>query len=509
HNDKGGRLTQKPSITPGIGMLGRAYQKSLSFDQGPAVQKSFLVRLKDAAVELKKSITQQAVQQKRPVLTIELRAYTQTVSMPFRSVFVKPFFVHDVEKCLESGDWKRSAYSMPAHLQIADGQQPERGALAAEDHISFIYGVIEGASSLPVGPGGPPEAYCVVHAISTQGGRHFVHRTRSMKQLACPQWHEAFYAGIPEDFEVARLQLGVYGLNANGFSHAARKAAGGLLSVVHAASGGDFPTEKEASKEEDDWFIGRAHVDLTTVISGSLIAEEVPVQGGSNPKQDRITSGFRLMPCVAFEVMVERRLRPSFTIHSGDGVQMIPRRHHQMTRSSDPVMQSLPILDGGQLPMLTIEDTDLEAAAQEAMELARTGTLAMRKGVKPDWSKIKEEEEPEDEPPAKPMSLLEDSQLSSFIAERKQKEVEAKEVQQRLVDFTRREPRRKVRSLPVLKTKFGETPESLFHLSNLQEPPKVVQARFSAGLAASSVSRELQEKPMFTKLQWRRPTDLL
>ncbi|CAJ1445775.1 unnamed protein product, partial [Effrenium voratum] len=63
-----------------------------------------------------------AVQQKRPVLTIELRAreprYTQTVSMPFRSVFVKPFFVHDVaslqglmpfrypEKCLESGDWK-------------------------------------------------------------------------------------------------------------------------------------------------------------------------------------------------------------------------------------------------------------------------------------------------------------------------------------------------------------------------------------------------------------------
>ena len=42
----------------------------------------------------------------------------------------------------------------------------------------------------------------------------------------------------------------------------------------------------EIGSYEDDWFIGRAHVDISTAISGTLLAEEAPIQGGFVPKQE-------------------------------------------------------------------------------------------------------------------------------------------------------------------------------------------------------------------------------
>eukprot|EP00438_Fugacium_kawagutii_P013253 Skav234493 [mRNA] locus=scaffold3731:155737:157858:+ [translate_table: standard] len=73
---------------------------------------------------------------------------------------------------------------------------------------------VAGASFLPASHSQPPEAYCMVHAVSTNGVRHFVHRTRIIKQMICPQWSEAFYAAMPEDFDCARLQVSVYGATA-------------------------------------------------------------------------------------------------------------------------------------------------------------------------------------------------------------------------------------------------------------------------------------------------------
>eukprot|EP00439_Symbiodinium_sp_Y106_P086087 s29_g31.t1 len=89
---------------------------------------------------------------------------------------------------------------MPEELRPIGGV--ERGSVSAEDHVGFVYGVIEGATALPTFDQRPPEVYCVVHVISTTAAKIFVHRTRAIKQMTCPQWNEAFYAELPE---VARL----------------------------------------------------------------------------------------------------------------------------------------------------------------------------------------------------------------------------------------------------------------------------------------------------------------
>lgn len=54
----------------------------------------------------------------------------------------------------------------------------------------------------------------MVHAVSTVGERRFIHRTRTIKQMVCPQWSEAFYAELPEDFDAVRLQMSIYGATA-------------------------------------------------------------------------------------------------------------------------------------------------------------------------------------------------------------------------------------------------------------------------------------------------------
>lgn len=468
--------------------------KTFNVNKG-TTPKTFFERLKDAVVEFKNQMTESADAGKRSVLSVELRTYTKTAKMPYVHLFQKPFFIHDaddLEKCLESPDWTRSSYTFPKQLESG---QPERGLLSAEDHIGFVYGAIEGASFLPLSLGTPPDAYCMVHAVSTIGERQFIHRTRTIKQLTCPQWSEAFYSPLPEDFDTARLQISVYGATAANLVTKATSFIGGADPML------------EGSNHEDDWFIGRAHVDLTTAVSGALIAEEVPIQGGMIPKQDRVTTGFRIQPGVAFEVMCERRLRPSFNEHSGEGVKMIPRRHHQLTRTSDPIQQSLPIIDNGQQSMLSVEDLELEKAAQETLELSKTGTLALRKGPKHDWSKLKTEEEEEDLLAEKPLEqILQESgdEVDSSFLDALQQPKALQEV--RHVDFSQRELRREARSLPILKTKFHDSPE----LYKLNVIDKAAQARFSRRTEhrTSDITRSLREKPMFNRLHWHQPAEL-
>ena len=92
--------------------------------------------------------------------------------------------------------------------------------------------------------------------------------------------------------------------------------------------------------------------------------------------------------------MCERRLHPRFNADSESGTQMIPRRHHTLTRSSDPVQLSLPMVDNGQQSMLSGQQVELASAAREALELSTTGGLAFRRAQKYDWTSLKEEEEP-------------------------------------------------------------------------------------------------------------------
>ncbi|CAE7715496.1 unnamed protein product, partial [Symbiodinium pilosum] len=68
-------------------------------------------------------------------------------------------------------------------------------------------------------------------------------------------------------------------------------------------------------------------------------------------------------------------------------------RYHLLTRSSDPIQQSLPYLDNSQVMSMQQDDLFRERAALDVLEMAATGTLAMRKGPKPDWSKVPVEDD--------------------------------------------------------------------------------------------------------------------
>lgn len=78
--------------------------------------------------------------------------------------------------------------------------------------------------------------------------------------------------------------------------------------------------------------------------------------------------------------------------------------------------------------------------------------------------------------------------------------------QARVVDFSKRELWRQARSLPLLKTKFHDSPE----VYQLSVAGKAAQPRFSRRTehAAADISRSLREKPMFSKLHWHEPAAL-
>ncbi|OLP88365.1 hypothetical protein AK812_SmicGene30303 [Symbiodinium microadriaticum] len=115
--------------------------------------------------------------------------------------------------------------------------------------------------------------------------------------MTCPQWNEAFYAELPE------AGTGFSKLANNATSNLF-KAVGGTLETtppkLNTVTSTDVTTTKVNIRDKGDITVEC----FLKAISGNLLAEEVPIQGGAQPKQEKRTTGFRIQPAVSFEAIV-------------------------------------------------------------------------------------------------------------------------------------------------------------------------------------------------------------
>mmetsp|Transcript_23555 Transcript_23555/g.42511 ORF Transcript_23555/g.42511 Transcript_23555/m.42511 type:complete len:814 (+) Transcript_23555:144-2585(+) len=445
-------------------------------------------RLGEALHTLRKEVFSSAPpMSSRPLLQVEVRARTKKEDMPFIDQFGKYVDVadnEDVEGVLSLPDWKRTLYPLPkALLAEENGGVVPRGQLFSDERISFIYGFVFGASGLaPADANGSSDPYTIVEAVSRVGEKIFIHRTRSITAKLNPEWGEAFYFRVPDDFEANRIVFSIFDSDSN--------AASQLLGV--------------SSQAEDD-FLGRANLDLSYLCSGEAINEDVPITGSAVKSGEKLTTGFRRTPIISVEVRCERHLKPIFAEVSQDGFQAIPRRKHNLSRQ--PFAERAMMDFSQEMPIVE----EVEQMAAEVLEFTSTRQLltAGREAAgNINWFEIpddgrKEEEEAGNDEDDEEKQKREAQALKEEFEKMKIKKNKVYELPHG-IDFTIRHGRFKAKSLPILKTKFG-TPAHIFAQSSQKvksDPGEEVaksgvNVRFSetAGTQLQSSVRSMQHKP--------------
>lgn len=423
-----------------------------------------------------------------PLLHLELRTRTKMESMPFTDLVGHPRLIADAEDVadmLADPGWQRTLYGVPADLQDEDGKPAYRGAMEVKDHIAFIYGVVHGAMSLPK-PDGPDgnkvDAYCLVHALSPTGEKAFIHRTRVIKNTQNPAWEEAFYFAVPPDFYANRVQLSVYTRPVEIKSVLAAGAAQSTTSVL------DFFSSKSKAEQEkmmlddmkddrkDDVFLGRAALDLAYKLSGAMSEQEVGLMGAVLPQQEKVSAGFRRVCSISFEVVIERRYRPTFEENLEEDNLSFQRREHHLSRHPDP-RRAFPDL------AITLPGIPhVEEMATQALELASTSTFLQTKKqrlrhnwVKPPHSDLPVTKTAQDRWELDQEADKKAKRIQQIRAQEDQakKRLLMRQGEQQLArgsDFTIRAAPQKSSSLPALATNFGKTAqEGLFKRQQLRD----------------------------------------
>jgi len=379
----------------------------------------------------------------RPILYVDIRTRSKTAEMPFREIYQKPAKITDVEDLMavrEMPDWTRNIYEVPVEIACPEDEKPMRGDVVSQDHIKFAYGVIHGATALNT----PDErskydVYCVLFAVSKSGTKVFMHRTRAIKQTTAPNWAEEFYCSFPQEMDTERILMLVYGA-----------------------------APKKLFGAEGDTFLGKAFVNVHHVRSGELINEEINLMNTQLSSKATVTSGFRPQPSVSVEVMLERRLKPCFHRDVISGVQTISRRSHSTSAKPQQSVMEQPYTDVGQM-LVRDESQDI---AKVVMGKYSTGRI-LEEPEDLGWNWKVADLKPVTEE-AKPNRDREPQrrELLPILSTPKPRRTE--QVLPPGKDFTKREPLHKSKSLPALKTKFGEVPPEDFFPPSLQPP---VQAR--------------------------------
>lgn len=380
----------------------------------------------------------------RSSLTVEIRTRVKKEVMPHIALVDKAVDIadeQDVKMALSHRDWERGMFEPPMELQVGEGVRPQRGVLQATERIVFIYGRILGASGLlRVVPSGRDNPYVIVEGVTRTAEKCFIHRTRVMRDTFCPEWLEAFYFPVPENLEISRL----------------------VFTVYH--SSGEAGSPEEAGDE----FLGRASLDLAYLISGDIIAEDIPISGATSRHKVKVSNGFRRSTTLSVEVSLERRVRPIFGTAIEETLAKVPRRKYLLSREPVPTRA---FQDRSQevIPALPEEE-----AATGVSENYSTGQLVQPKqdifnrGRQRGWSM---EPPPSDAPSQKE---LEDARLKAdekfktlqdkLIKEKNDKLRKLNSGAQRRSeeqilnegsDFTIKHGIHRPRSLPNLKSKFG------------------------------------------------------
>jgi len=335
----------------------------------------------------------------------------------------------------------------------------------------------------PDGPdGNKVDAYCLVHALSPTGEKAFIHRTRVIKNTQNPAWEEAFYFAVPPDFYANRVQLSVYTRPVETKSVLAAGAAQSTTSVL------DFFSSKSKAEQEkmmlddmkddrkDDVFLGRAALDLAYKLSGAMSEQEVGLMGAVLPQQEKVSAGFRRVCSISFEVVIERRYRPTFEENLEEDNLSFQRREHHLSRHPDP-RRAFPDL------AITLPGIPhVEEMATQALELASTSTFLQTKKqrLRHNWVKPPHSDLPVTKTAQDLWELDQDAdKKAKRIQQIRAQEDQAKkrllmrQGEQQLhrgSDFTIRAAPQKSSSLPALATNFGKTAqEGLFKRQQLRD----------------------------------------
>eukprot|EP00930_Biecheleria_cincta_P039056 TRINITY_DN26862_c0_g1_i1.p1 TRINITY_DN26862_c0_g1~~TRINITY_DN26862_c0_g1_i1.p1 ORF type:complete len:825 (+),score=96.53 TRINITY_DN26862_c0_g1_i1:173-2647(+) len=380
----------------------------------------------------------------RSYLTVELRTRTKKEVMPHIALVDKAVDIadeEDVKQALAHPDWERGMFEPPVDLQLAEGVRPQRGLLQAQERIVFIYGSTLGASGLlRVVPSGRDNPYVIVEGVTRTAEKCFIHRTRIIRDTFCPEWLETFYFAVPKHLEISRL----------------------IFTVYHATG------EPGSPDEAQDEFLGRASLDLAYLVSGDIISEDIPISGATSKHKVKVSNGFRRSTTLSVEVLLERRVRPTFGNAIEETLSKVPRRKYLLSREP---MNGRAFQDCGQqiIPALPEEE-----AAEGVSEKCQTGQLMppkqdiFNRGKQRGWSM----EPPESDAPTQ--KELEDTRVKrekefEILQERLMREKRDKLrrlnagahgiSQEQLLNegsnFTIKYGIRRPRSLPDLKSKFG------------------------------------------------------
>jgi len=486
--DKGGEA-HRGSKTPTAGSMRRSTSANVSAIAEIEDQKGVADRMKEMVHKFQKEFFgNQHAGKGRPLLSVEVRARTKTQPMPFIAQLGKYMDVadkEDVQDVLGLPDWERTLYPVPEVLfaEKNKGVVP-RGQFFSLERITFIYGYVHGASGLPNADAfGVSDPYIIVEAVSRDGDRHFMHRTRYIANKLNPEWGEAFYYRVPNEMEVSRMVFSVFDSD--------ESSASALLAG------------QTANSQEQDDFLGRASLDLSYVCSGEVVNEDIPINGSAVKTTEKLTTGFRKTATVMVEVCVERRLKPVFGEISQESAGTIPRRKYILSRQ--PVPERAMLDHAQEMPLVR----QVDALAPEVMEFTSTRQLlsAGRDAAGDvNWFDIPDDgrqEEPEEEELNEEEKELkrhkEAEALRKEFENMKQKKPEFVEVPHG-IDFTIRHGMKKAKSLPILKTKFG-TPAHIYAQFDQKtargaaESKKEVRFSESAGTQLQSSVRSLQHKP--------------
>ena len=421
-------------------------------------------RLTKAAIDFRERIKSAYYLQKveRPNLTVEVRTRKKAEPMPLQCFMDKAVYVADEDDAKAvlkkpEAHWERSMFSPPS--QLLETGRPPRGELSGMQQIVYIYGKIHGCSGLPAADDNQlSDPFCVVEAISRTAGKLFLHRTRVVKQKLCPEFNETFYMPIPQGFECNRIMFSVYDRDET-------------MGAIYGS---------QVDPLEEDEFLGRASVDISYLISGQKLTEDVPISGSFVGSQVKTTTGFRRVPTISIDLVVQRRVKPCYGLSPEDHSAVIPRRTHNVSRHPFSVVYADP-------SQFVTEVPPEEQVAFNVMEAHSTGRLA--KGhVQADWIRqplAVQEVLPETKPQVLDMGLT-------------LKRHDTDVVTPPGLDFTQQSPPARAASLPMLHSKFEQTP----HLFDMTQPHRG-KGKLSIGQVFNSHSTQSIMQSL--KGLWRKP----
>mmetsp|Transcript_15546 Transcript_15546/g.27648 ORF Transcript_15546/g.27648 Transcript_15546/m.27648 type:complete len:767 (+) Transcript_15546:183-2483(+) len=212
------------------------------------------------------------------VLLVELLAERVTLPMPYLNLLDNKVVVEEIDV----GD------DDPELLDVFSTLRARRLVLHGEDRILMIHGRVRAAADL-ISPDilDKSDPYVVVEAVTNDSDTIFMYRTRYIKDTLNPTWNEAFLFPVPEEM-----------------SSTAPVIINKLLFSVWDSDEGEL-----SNRNGEDDFLGRCNVDVSSLRTGDILREELPLLGVHlRPGGSKPSGGFRRYSTISVEVRVERRI---------------------------------------------------------------------------------------------------------------------------------------------------------------------------------------------------------